>query len=102
MSMSTVKLVGPVMRGTDRVMSDAVIEAIELDNPGAEISVEDQGGYVRIGIAQRCLLTRASMEEALGRDHFKMSELEQSLSAFAGRMRWLSDDEVEWYLDRED
>jgi toluene monooxygenase system protein D len=94
------KMVGPVIRGADAELADAVIEAIEADNPGSEVVVEDAGGYIRIGVAQRCRLTQASLEDALGRT-FPLAKLEPSLSAFAGRMR-LSDDEVLWYLERQD
>lgn len=94
------KMVGPVIRGVDTEVADAVIEAIEADNPDSEVVVEDAGGYIRIGCPQRCLLTRASLEEALGHS-FELSQLEPSLSAFAGRMK-ATDDEVLWYLERQD
>lgn len=94
------KMVGPVIRGADAELADAVIEAIEADNPGAEVRVEDAGGYIRVGVPQRCLLTRASLEEALGHS-FELSRLEPALSAFAGRMK-ATDDEVLWYLERVD
>ena len=38
-------MVGPVIRGADADLADAVIEAIEADNPGEEVLVEDAGGY---------------------------------------------------------
>ncbi len=95
-----VKMVGPVVRGMDGELADALIEAIENDNPGADVTIDDRAGYIRISVPQRCRVTRASLEEALGRD-FELSELEPALSAFAGRMR-LTDDEIEWYLERED
>ncbi len=79
---------------------DAVIEAIEADNPGEEVLVEDAGGYIRISVPQRCRLSRASLETALGYS-FELSKLELSLSAFAGRMK-ATDDEVLWYLERQD
>jgi toluene monooxygenase system protein D len=94
------KMVGPVIRGADAELADAVIEAVEADNPGSEVVVEDAGGYVRISVPQRCRLTRASLEDALGRS-FPLAKLEPSLSAFAGRMQ-LGDDEVLWYLERQD
>lgn len=97
---SHVKMVGPVIRGVDTELADAVIEAIEADNPGAEVAVEDAGGYIRIGVPQRCRLSRASLEDALGHS-FELSRLEPSLSAFAGRMQ-VTDDEVLWYLERQD
>ena len=93
--------VGPVIRGLDRRIADAVVDAVISDNPEAEVSVEDHGGYVRISCPHKCRLTRASLEEALD-EPFALSELEPALSAFAGRMRYLGDDEVEWYLERED
>ncbi len=44
------KMVGPVIRGADADLADAVIEAIEADNPGADVPVEDAGGYIRISV----------------------------------------------------
>ena len=95
-----VKMVGPVIRGLDAALAEAVIIAIEADNPDAEVEVDDQGGYIRIGTPNRCLLTRASLEDALGKT-FHLHQLEPSLAGFAGRMR-VDDDEVVWYLERED
>jgi toluene monooxygenase system protein D len=94
------KMVGPVIRGADADLADAVIEAIEADNPGADVMVEDAGGYIRISVPQRCRLSRVSLEQALGHS-FELSKLEPSLSAFAGRMK-ATDDEVLWYLERQD
>ena len=48
--------IGPVIRGADADLADAVIEAIEADNPGADVMVEDAGGYIRISVPQRCRL----------------------------------------------
>jgi toluene monooxygenase system protein D len=95
-----VKMVGPVVRGVDAELADAVIEAMQVDNPDAEILVEDRGGYIRISVPTRARLTQASLAAALGHD-FQLSELEPSLSAFAGRVT-TSDDEIVWYLERED
>jgi toluene monooxygenase system protein D len=95
-----VKMVGPVVRGMDANLAEAVIVAIENDNPDLDVEVDDQGGYIRVGTAGRCLMTRASLEEALGRT-FPLHQLEPSLAGFAGRML-LSDDEVVWYLERQD
>ncbi|MEI6372673.1 MAG: MmoB/DmpM family protein [Actinomycetes bacterium] len=94
------KYVGPVVRGFDPDLADAMIAAIEEDNPGREVIVDDRGGYIRVSVSQECRLTRASLVDALGRD-FALSELEPSLSGFAGRMR-LDENEVIWYLERED
>lgn len=94
------KLVGPVIRGWDPDIVDAVIAAIETDNPGADVAVDDQGGYVRISVPHRCVLTRRSLEEELGRE-FPLAELEPALSGFAGRIKQ-TDDQIVWYLERQD
>lgn len=95
------KFVGPVLRGMDQDIIEALHTAIEDDNPGAELLYEDHGGYVRIHTPWCCRVTRKSLEAALGRS-FRLSQLEPSLSAFAGRMRFVDDDTLEWYLERRD
>ena len=95
------KFVGPVLRGMNHDIIEALLTAIETDNPEAELLYEDHGGYVRIHTPWRCRVTRKSLEAALGRS-FRLSELEPSLSGFAGRMRFVGDDLLEWYLERED
>ncbi|PSM40774.1 monooxygenase [Streptomyces dioscori] len=94
------KRVGPVIRGIDGDLAEAVAAAVEQDNPGAEVVVDDQGGYVRISVPRRCVLTRAGLEEELGRA-FRLSELEPALAAFAGRLRQTEEQWV-WYLERQD
>ncbi len=98
--MSNRKLVGPVIRGMDGELAEAVIAAVERDNPDREVVVDDQGGYVRINTEQRCVLTRSTLEDELGRS-YPLSRLEQALASFAGRVS-TSDDEFVWYLERED
>jgi toluene monooxygenase system protein D len=94
------RLVGPVIRGIDRDIAEALIDAIERDNPGADLRVEDRGGYVRIGCPERCVVTRRSLEDALG-ETVRLAELEPALAGFAGRMRFDGDDAIVWYLERE-
>lgn len=94
------KMVGPVVRGLDGNLAEAVIAAIEADNPDADVMVDDQGGYIRIATPNHCRLTRASLEDALGRT-FKLHQLEPQLAGFAGRMK-LTDDEITWFLERQD
>src|SRR4029077_19768553 len=93
------KLVGPVLRGMNQDIIEALITAIEADNPEAELLYEDHGGYVRLHTHWRCRVSRKSLEAALGLS-FGLGELEPSLSGFAGRMRFVGDDLLEWYLDR--
>jgi toluene monooxygenase system protein D len=80
--------VGPVLRMSDDI--DAIIGAIEEDNPGTEIEVIDRGAYVRIQAEQRMKVTRASIERYIGRT-FEMRQLEPMMSAFAGRIETTSD-----------
>jgi toluene monooxygenase system protein D len=79
------KLVGPVIRGVDDDIIDAVIAAAEVDNPDVELTIEDRGGYVRVQAAGAFRLTQSSMANALGRP-FRLSEIEPSLVSFAGRL----------------
>jgi toluene monooxygenase system protein D len=95
---SDLKLVGPMIRGADGDLADALITAMEMDNPGAEILVEDRGGYIRINMAERCVVTRASLEDALGRN-FPLVGIEPALCGFAGRIH-MTEDEVVWFLER--
>jgi toluene monooxygenase system protein D len=94
------KMVGPVVRGLDANLAEAVITAIEEDNPDEDVMVDDQGGYIRIATPGVCRMTRASLEDALGRT-FQLHQLEPQLAGFAGRMK-LTDDEVVWFLERQD
>lgn len=94
------KLVGPVIRGMDSQLADAVIAAMETDNPDTEILVDDQGGYIRISAEREVTLTQASLEEEIGKP-FKLSQLEPALSGFAGRMK-VDDASMTWYLERTD
>ena len=80
--------VGPVLRMSDDI--DAIIAAIEEDNPGSEIEVIDRGAYVRIQTERRMKLTRASIERHIGRT-FELRQIEPMMSAFAGRIETTSD-----------
>jgi toluene monooxygenase system protein D len=79
---------------------DAIIAAIEEDNPGTEIEVIDRGAYVRIQAEQRLKVTRASIERHIGRT-FEMRQLEPMMSAFAGRIETTSDAFL-WSYKREE
>lgn len=93
------KLVGPVVRGFDPDVVSALTEAIGLDNPDAEILVEDHAGYVRIHAPSFLRVTRQSLELAAGQP-IPLSSLEPAIAGFAGRMRYVGDDELHWYLER--
>ena len=90
--------VGPVLRMSEDV--EAIIAAIEEDNPGTVIEVIDRGAYVRIQAPQHMQVTRASIERHIGRT-FEMRQLEPMLSAFAGRIETTSD-AISWSFKREE
>lgn len=95
------KLVGPIVRGFDPDIVAALTEAIQLDNPDADIVVEDHSGYVRIHAASFVRVTRHSLELAAG-EPIPLASLEPAIAGFAGRMRYVGDHELQWYLERED
>ncbi|WP_167099164.1 MmoB/DmpM family protein [Mycobacterium sp. DL592] len=101
MTSTEVKLVGPIVRGFDPDIVDALTEAIAVDNPDAEITVDDHAGYVRIHAPWFLRVTRASLEQAAGQA-LPLASLEPAIAGFAGRMRYVGDDELHWFLERED
>lgn len=97
--MSTVEakgLVGPIMQ--DGEMADIVLEAIRIDNPGADVHVADESSYIRIHTPGRCLLTKATLSEVLGRP-CELTELEPHMSFFSGHIRTTTEETV-WELRR--
>lgn len=88
--------VGPVLRAGP--LTAAVVEAVEEDNPGKTIRVDDKGAYVRIDCEGELILRRDSLERALGRP-FRMSELEVELGSFAGRIE-TTEDLVRFYFEK--
>lgn len=95
------KLVGPIVRGVDPDIVAALTEAIQVDNPDAELLVEDHSGYVRIHAPSFLKVTRETLEAAAG-ESIPLASLEPAIAGFAGRMRYVGDDELHWYLERED
>lgn len=87
--------VGPVMRAGE--VAQAAIEAVEMDNPDREISIQDKVAYVRISAEHELILTRESMEECLGRP-FKMHEIELNLASFSGQID-ANSSRIRFYFD---
>ena len=86
--------VGPVLRAGE--MADAMIQALEEDNPDKEFTIEDHIAYVRIETDGECIVRRETLERALGRP-VEMPEVEVSLTSFAGRIE-THDDHMRFYL----
>lgn len=88
--------VGPIFRSGD--VANAAVEAVALDNPDKELTIEDRAAYIRIQCDDECILTQSSMEEMLGRP-FEMRELEINLSSFAGQID-TTPERVRFYLNQ--
>lgn len=84
-------MVGPVL--TSSSITDAIVEAIELDNES--VVIEDYGSYRRVLVPNRCVVTKARIEQVIGRPFRFPGELETVLSTFKGRIN-LSDHEATW------
>jgi hypothetical protein len=88
-------LVGPVIRSGN--LAEAVIEAVEADNPGRDVLVLDRDDYVRIHTAGECRLTQASLERFLGQP-FQLAALEIDMPSFKGRLSTRTDEYVWFYF----
>jgi toluene monooxygenase system protein D len=86
--------VGPVLQ--TGAVADAIIAAITQLN--AEAVVIDRGAYRRVSVLQRCLVTRAAMEEQLGRPVHFPADLETVMPAFKGRLT-VSEDQAVWVCE---
>lgn len=89
-------LVGPVIRAGN--LADAVIDAVEEDNPGVDVLVLDRDDYVRIHTRERCRLTLDSLQRALGQK-FQLAALEIDMPSFKGRLK-TSVGEYLWFYDK--
>jgi toluene monooxygenase system protein D len=87
-------LVGPVIRAGS--LAEAVIEAIEADNPDRDVLVLDRDDYVRIHTSRQCRLTRTSLERSLGQP-FQLAALEIDMPSFKGRLTTRTDEYVWFY-----
>src|SRR5882757_5843174 len=90
--------VGPVLRVGD--LADAVVRAIEEDNPGKEVRIVDRGDYVRIHTERKCRLTKQTLERVLGYA-YDLRLLEIDMPSFSGRLKMRGDEYV-WYYQTDD
>ncbi len=79
-----VRYVGPVMRAGD--VADAVLEAIREDNEGRDVKVEEHASYIRIGVADECVLRFATVSTLLGRA-VTLGDIEANMPSFDGLIR---------------
>ena len=88
--------VGPVLRAGE--VADAVVEALQEDNPDKTFAVEDRVAYVRAETDGECVVRAETVSRLLGRP-FRIAELEVNLSSFAGRIE-TTDDTMRFYLEK--
>ena len=89
--------VGPVLRAGE--VADAVVEAIQEDNPDKEFVIENRIAYVRVETEGECYIRQETLSEMLGRP-ITMPEVEINLTSFAGRIE-TTDTYMRFYLEKE-
>lgn len=87
-------LVGPVIRAGN--LAEAVIDAVEEDNPGLDVLVLDREDYVRVHTLRRCRLTLTSLEKHLGQK-YALAALEIDMPSFKGRLKTRTDEYLWFY-----
>jgi toluene monooxygenase system protein D len=85
--------VGPVLEASDS--GRAVVAAIRRMN--SDVTVVDRGGYLRVLVPRRCVVTRQAIELALGQAFALPRDLEALMLAFKGRIA-MDGEQVEWWL----
>lgn len=91
--MSEADGVGPVLHATP--FARMVLSAIREENE--QVSVQDEGAYLRVSAPRICRLSRAGLEAATGMAVRFPGELEVVMSSFSGVMQ-LTEDDVVWRL----
>jgi toluene monooxygenase system protein D len=88
--------VGPVLRAGE--VADAVVEALQEDNPDKEFVIENRIAYVRVETEGECIIRQKTLSEMLGRS-IAMPEVEVNLTSFAGRIE-TTDTHMRFYLEK--
>jgi hypothetical protein len=83
--------VGPVLQAG--AVADAIIAAITQLNTG--VVILDRGAYRRVLVPRRCVVTRAAVEEHLGRAVHFPGDLEKVMPAFKGLFA-VSEESAAW------
>jgi toluene monooxygenase system protein D len=88
--------VGPVLQSTP--FARLIIAAIEDEND--DLTITDEGAYLRVLAPQVCRLSRESLEAAAGSPVRFPGDLEILMPSFAGKMR-LTEQGAVWWLATE-
>jgi toluene monooxygenase system protein D len=73
-------VVGPVLQAT--TFGRAVVAAIQTEND--DVTVQDEGAYIRVHTPRVCRLTKAAVEVQLGDAVRFPGDLEVAMPSFAG------------------
>jgi toluene monooxygenase system protein D len=92
---ASTETVGPVLESSDS--GRAVVAAIRELN--ADVTVVDRGGYLRVLVPERCVVTRQAIELALGKKFELPLDLEPLMPAFKGRIT-MDHEHVEWWVGK--
>jgi toluene monooxygenase system protein D len=92
--MTVIRPAGPVLRNSE--MTQAIVEAMEEDNPSKTMLIADHNGYMRVEAEDGLILRRETVEAVLGRK-FRMQELELIMSAFSGQIE-MTTEYARWYF----
>ena len=84
-------LVGPVLHAG--AVGDAIVAAIRAEN--ANVTLIDRGSYLRVAAPDRCSVTRAAIEESLGRPFRLPGDLEQAMTSFVGHLE-VDEEHAQW------
>lgn len=88
--------VGPVLRKNE--LAQRALEAIVALNPDAKIV--DRGGYVRVLVPRRCVLTRQAIEQRTGQPFRMPGQLEAIMPSFKGLLS-IDEERATWeYRER--
>ena len=85
------KEVGPVLENSPQ--AQCVIKALHADNKG--LTILDRGAYLRVKMAERCVLKRATVEKICGFQFRLPSDLEKLMPSFKGRLT-MDEEQAVW------
>ena len=88
-------LVGPVIRAGN--LAEAVIEAVEADNPGRDVLVLDRDDYVRIHTSGDAGSPAPAWSARSGQP-IQLAALEIDMPSFKGRLSTRTDEYVWFYV----
>lgn len=89
-------LVGPVLQSGTAV-TEIIISVIQETNKNVEL--QDRDAYIRVLVPNRCVLSKALIEERLGTVFRLPSDLEAIMPSFRGKITFHAD-EVTWEAEK--